>query len=103
MAQLKAEKKFTVGDELLAKARGFFYAHSASESETIQHVYRLYKEQGYLMCPHTSVGYQAMLKSIRIDKSVDVDDVVHVLLVHDDGHARCRRTDLLLLAVRVDA
>lgn len=61
MADLKENGKYVLKEEMKSKLQGF-YGNFASEEETSQAIKALYGEDGYVMDPHTAVGYKVYEK-----------------------------------------
>lgn len=50
--------------------RSSIAGYSFSDNETLQAIQKLYRSSGYLMCPHTAIGYLAA-QSYHSDKKID--------------------------------
>jgi threonine synthase len=50
--------------------RSSIAGYSFSDNETLQAIQKLYRSSGYLMCPHTAIGYLAA-QSYKRDKKID--------------------------------
>jgi threonine synthase len=53
------ERKFNVTPEDLEKARKSFLAYKVDENTTVSTIVEVYTKFGYLLCPHSAVGYAA--------------------------------------------
>ncbi len=60
MAQLAAEGKYTVADEVKAKLDEVFSGGFCDDVATRETIGKLYKEQGYLIDTHTAVAYKVL-------------------------------------------
>lgn len=58
MDQLKAEGKFTIDDETLAKFQADFKADAVDSKTCLQTIKEVYDAYGYLIDPHTAVAYK---------------------------------------------
>lgn len=59
MKDLKEKKRFEVDENMLASLREDFEAYSADDEKTEEAIRNCYKENGYLLDPHTAVAYSA--------------------------------------------
>jgi threonine synthase len=57
--QLRSEKFFTITDNELESARHEFKSFSVDEKHTLGTIASVYRKHGYLLCPHSAVGYAA--------------------------------------------
>mmetsp|Transcript_45043 Transcript_45043/g.107013 ORF Transcript_45043/g.107013 Transcript_45043/m.107013 type:complete len:509 (+) Transcript_45043:98-1624(+) len=62
MKQLKDTKKMDVTSDQLKRAKAVFSSYSVDEAECAKFIKEVYDKEGYMMCPHTAVGYGAMIK-----------------------------------------
>ena len=62
MAQLKENGVYKAPDELMAKIREVFSGYSMNEEETSAAIAEVYKNEHYLIDPHTAVGYGCIKK-----------------------------------------
>ncbi len=60
MAQLKEKGSYTVPAPMMEKLRADFTAGFCDEAETSATIAKVWKEQGYLIDPHTAVAYAVM-------------------------------------------
>ncbi|MBN2247820.1 MAG: threonine synthase [Coriobacteriia bacterium] len=58
MAELTANRRFTVDRETFRQVRELFSADWASNDESLATIRRVYDERGYLMDPHTAVAWE---------------------------------------------
>jgi threonine synthase len=58
MADLTADRTFTVDRETFARVRELLVADWASNDESLATIDRVYREHGYLMDPHTAVAWE---------------------------------------------
>ncbi len=58
MAELAAERRFTVDRETFRQVRELLSADWASNDESLATIRRVYEEQGYLVDPHTAVAWE---------------------------------------------
>ena len=59
MNELKENKKFIIEESALSFMKKDFLAKSISENETRNCIADVYKKTGYILDPHTAVGYAA--------------------------------------------
>ncbi|EER12792.1 Threonine synthase, putative [Perkinsus marinus ATCC 50983] len=59
IGDLKTKKAFSVTAEELDKARKEFIAYCVDEEKTKKCVAMVFRDAGYLLCPHSAVGYAA--------------------------------------------
>jgi len=71
MRLFRAEGRFAVTSERLAKARALFSAARVDEDETRATIANVFKETGYTLDPHTAVGVAAARK-VEVDPSATV-------------------------------
>ncbi len=62
MAELKENGKYTAPESLMEKIRGVFSGYSMSEDETTAEIGGTFKNDGYLIDPHTAVGLGCVKK-----------------------------------------
>ncbi|CAD7957101.1 unnamed protein product [Amoebophrya sp. A120] len=74
-ADLKNKKSFEVSPVELQQARKYFTAWCVDETETLETIADVHADFGYLLCPHTAVGYKAMLKDLQ-HRGGDIQPVV---------------------------
>ncbi|MQS53580.1 threonine synthase [Companilactobacillus mishanensis] len=60
MDQLESEGKYQVSDEILAEIKKDFYCGFSTDDEVKDSIKDVYNKDGYLMDPHTAVGYKVM-------------------------------------------
>ncbi len=70
MESFKKNKKFTMNDEMMRKARQEFTAQSCTDLETMDMMKNCYQETGVLIDPHTAVAMHGAMKIIAEDPSV---------------------------------
>jgi threonine synthase len=56
MEKLNSDDGFTVSEELLARSKPLIWAIAVSEAETEETIKRVFKEDDYILDPHTAVG-----------------------------------------------
>ena len=61
-SELTTKKTFNVSESQLIEARKTFTAYSISENETMNTIKSVFNDHGYLLCPHSAVGYAAAIK-----------------------------------------
>lgn len=61
MAALKSDQSFKVTDHQLSFIRKFFAAHKVDQEQTAALIRQVYYDYGYLIDPHTAIGYGAAL------------------------------------------
>ncbi|MFA7236745.1 MAG: threonine synthase [Phycisphaeraceae bacterium] len=59
MADLKSNKRFSLGEKQLGMMRNIFTAHRIDEAQTLDVIRRLHQRTGYVIDPHTAVGVGA--------------------------------------------
>lgn len=59
MDQLAAEGRYQVTPEILEKIQSLFVAEYADDDETRAEISRVYKEDAYVLDPHSAIGYLA--------------------------------------------
>ena len=59
MDQLAAEGRYQVTPEILEKIQSLFVAEYAGDDETRAEISRVYKEDAYVLDPHSAIGYLA--------------------------------------------
>lgn len=69
MNELEQNGKYKVSDELLNSIKKDFYCGYSTDEEIKQSIKDVYDKYGYLMDPHTAVGYKVMRDYERIDDS----------------------------------
>ncbi len=57
--QLKTNKSFSVTQDELEKARCEFFSFAVDETKTLHTIAHVFDKNGYLLCPHSAVGYRA--------------------------------------------
>ena len=57
--QLKTVKSFSVTADHLASAQSEFFTFAVDETKTLDTIAHVYEKTGYLLCPHSAVGYRA--------------------------------------------
>jgi threonine synthase len=57
MGKLNRQGSYSIPGEFLRRLRGFFYGGFADPGETLKAIRLAFERQGYLMDPHTAVGY----------------------------------------------
>ena len=62
MNQLSSRGWYQIPEEALAQLQSLFYGGFADEDETSKAIGEVYKEHGYLIDPHTAVGYSVLQK-----------------------------------------
>lgn len=65
MSQLKTEQMFEVDSKTKKVLQNLFYAGWVSNKDCLDNIKKIYKETGYLMDPHTSVGQLAAQRYIE--------------------------------------
>lgn len=66
LTKLKSsEKKFAISEAELSLAREYFRGYRVSEKETTACIKRVFAEDNYFFCPHSAVGYEALVKDIK--------------------------------------
>ena len=60
MAQLSAQGRYQVGDKVLSHLQKLFSAYFCDDEETKRVIGRVYREQDYLIDPHTAVAFSAL-------------------------------------------
>lgn len=58
--KLQKEGTYKINDQLKKRLDTMFYAGYASDEETSTSIKKVYKDCGYIMDPHTAVGYKVM-------------------------------------------
>ena len=76
MAELVANRLFTVDRETFRQVRELFSADWASNDESLATIRRVYDEQGYLMDPHTAVAWE-VAERLRDQNPVLVVSTAH--------------------------
>ncbi len=61
MDEFKSTGNFTVSAEILERARRDFKSARCTEPQTLETMRRVYDETGYILDPHTAVGFSAAL------------------------------------------
>jgi threonine synthase len=59
---LKSQGFFEVSQDELSECRKVFSAVAVDESETLVTIQDVFAKHGYLLCPHSAVGYAAAVK-----------------------------------------
>lgn len=67
MKDLETKGKYTISDTLKADIQEQFFGGFSNDEETKQTIARVFKETGYVMDPHTAVGYKVMKEYQEID------------------------------------
>jgi threonine synthase len=62
MGKLNAEGGYSIPEDALKRLQGLFSGGFADEQETLQAIRLAFEKQGYLMDPHTAVGYWVLRK-----------------------------------------
>jgi len=62
MKELSEKKEYRISGEMMKRIREDFGAYSADEAETEEMIRLVYRDHGYLMDPHTAVGWSAAQK-----------------------------------------
>ena len=57
MAELNEQGRYAVAAEMLGELQDLFYGGFADQRQTLEAIRNAFKSQGYLMDPHTAVGY----------------------------------------------
>ncbi|MFU0801329.1 MAG: threonine synthase [Xylanivirga thermophila] len=57
MQKLKEDKVYKIDDNILSSIKNVFWAGYATEEQTIGSIKQVYEKYGYVMDPHTAVGY----------------------------------------------
>ena len=60
MARLAAQGRYQVGDKVLSHLQKLFSAYFCDDEETKRVIGRVYREQDYLIDPHTAVAFSAL-------------------------------------------
>lgn len=76
MDQLKAEGKFTIDDETLAKFQTDFKADAVDSKTCLQTIKEVYDAYGYLIDPHTAVAYK-VAERLKGDNPVLIASTAH--------------------------
>lgn len=76
MDQLKAEGKFTIDDETLAKFQADFKADAVDSKTCLQTIKEVYDAYGYLIDPHTAVAYK-VTERLKGDNPVLIASTAH--------------------------
>lgn len=76
MDQLKAEGKFTIDDETLAKFQADFKADAVDSKTCLQTIKEVYDAYGYLIDPHTAVAYK-VAERLKGDNPVLIASTAH--------------------------
>ncbi|WP_300559061.1 threonine synthase [Companilactobacillus sp.] len=75
MADLEKDGRYQVSDEVLQSIKEDFYCGYATDKQIEESISEVYKQDNYLMDPHTAVGYKVMRDYQKLD-----DDTPTVLL-----------------------
>lgn len=67
MTQLESQGKYTVSKEVFDAVKEDFYGGYCSDEQCAQAMKSFYDESGYVMDPHTAIGYKVMKDYERID------------------------------------
>ncbi|CAD7932439.1 unnamed protein product [Amoebophrya sp. A25] len=67
---LKNSGRFSVSISELEWAQREFAAQSVTETETVACISEVHARSQYLLCPHSAVGYHALVKQMKIDGRV---------------------------------
>lgn len=59
MEQMKVRGEFSVSAAQLEQVSSLFHAEAVSEEQTLEQIATTYRQQGYILDPHTAVGVQA--------------------------------------------
>ena len=70
MEQLRANGRYQISDEVLRLLQAEFSAERVSEEETFAAIRSAWETEGYLLDPHSAVGYAAALRQRRPDTPV---------------------------------
>lgn len=62
MSDLREKGRFSIGPVFLKKLQADFSAVSSNEEETLNAIADCYRQDGYMLDPHTAVAYSAMKK-----------------------------------------
>ena len=65
MARLDQSGAFDIAPDALAKIREHFDAQSVSEQETGNEISRVYRDDGYILDPHSAVGVAAGFRALK--------------------------------------
>jgi len=80
MEDLKGLKRFEVTKAELKHSQDVFTAYCVSEAECAETIKQVYEEEGYLLCPHSAIGYAAVVKHIKKHAQSGGPDVEYVTL-----------------------
>jgi threonine synthase len=76
-SELKTVKSFSVNADQLETARSEFFSYAVDESNTLDTIAHVFENTGYLLCPHSAVGYKA---AEEFEKSSNYDGEAIVTL-----------------------
>ena len=75
MSQLKEEGVYHISDEMLSKLKAEFSCGCAGDAEAAAAIEKVWREQGYLMDPHTAVAW-CVSEKFMVDRHDDAPVVV---------------------------
>ncbi|KAF4674616.1 Threonine synthase-like 1 [Perkinsus chesapeaki] len=78
---LKTKKAFSVTSEELSRARKEFSAYCIDEESTKKCIAKVFRDAGYLLCPHSAVGYAAGERFLH-DRASSKNPVVSLATAH---------------------
>lgn len=81
MDTFEATGVLKVPAELLARAQADFCSHSSSEAEITSTMGKLYRDQGYLVCPHTATAIAGMQQYAPVLRSPNSPSPLEVPVV----------------------